>query len=132
MAYEGNIASQASMPGGNVTPAATGVAKTITSIALQPGNWAISGVIVLSPGTILTLGNVTAGISITTDTQPPQANRKRTTSGITTVTNSYLTPEVLVNITTAQTFYLVGTVDYLTLGSAVFTIESLLVARIVR
>lgn len=115
----------------NITPAASGSGVTITSITLQPGKWEISGVGVLTPGTIVTLGNITMGIGATTNTQPTQVNRRRTTSGIANVTNSYLTPAVQVNISTATTYFLVATVDYLTLGTALWTIESLIVARTV-
>ena len=127
-AYDGDTASTTFSPGSPVTPGATGAGKTIVSFNVPPGKWIANGVGVFSPGTILTLGLITIGISDTADTQPSLSTAKMTSTGITNVVNSYNTPinvKINNNTTMSQTYYLVGSVTYLTLGTALWSIESL-------
>lgn len=127
-AYEGDQPAQVFSPGSPVVPGASGVGKTITSFQVPPGKWIVNGVGVFSPGTVLTLGLITMGISSVDNTQPTAASARLAVAGIATVTNSYMTPiNVKVNNATdnAVMYYLVGSASYVTLGTATWTIESL-------
>lgn len=123
-------------PGGAVTPAASGSAKTITSISLAPGDYDVSGTVFLNPSGMSGFGQIRIGISLTDNGEDGSFNN---TGGIHVNSNPsaagswYLpTGTRRITLSATTTVYLVGTLTYSGLGSATFGTQSFIRARRVR
>lgn len=121
-----------SNPGGTVAPAASGVAKTVTSFSLTAGDWDVWGTANWVVGNSTGGTQLQAGISTTTNAYDA------TNSGgyavyPTNGTANYLPTGVRrISLSGTTTVYLVATSAYSVVGTAVWGTDSIIQARRVR
>ena len=122
-------------PGGNVTPAASGSWITITSVSLTAGDWDVEGNATMLTGTLGTGTACDVAISLTTNAQDDATKgglnqlRQTVSTGVTMVVP---TGSRRISIASTTTVYLVGRLNYSSLGTAAWTTGSFLRARRVR
>lgn len=119
-------------PAVGVAVAASGAYKNITSISLTPGEWDVTGTIVLNSGTGTVFTVIAGGVSLssgTTDSKAMGGFTELTFTG--GLVYGCLSPR-RVSIAAATTVYLVGLASYTTAGTASWTTDSFIRARRVR
>ncbi len=116
-------------PGSAVAPGASvqDMNKTVVSITLSPGIWAVSGVLALVVGSSTGLVFAYAGIS--TSNNAADSSTKNNVAGVDIASAStskrYIsTPTRILNVSTSTPVYLVGGIQYTTLGTAIYDIQS--------
>jgi len=132
--YVGEV--QLANPVANVTPGASvqDLNKTVVSITLTPGVWAVSGVVTVNPGTAVGLKFAYVGISLTNNGSDNSTKNNITGLDIASSSNStryFPTPTRVLTLTSSTTVYLVAGIEYTTLGTCLFsTISSIQAVRI--
>lgn len=114
-------------PAANVTPGSTTVYVNVTSKTLTSGVWAVSGSVYLNSGTAVGLTLLIGGISLTSaaiDASPSWIGALSSLGS--NNASSVSTPVRFFNFSTSTTVYLVGRIDYSSLGTAVFSTASTL------
>jgi hypothetical protein len=121
-------------PGGNVTPGSTGAWKTVTSISLTAGDWDVSGGVAFTQGTAANNTYLQVAISSITDGADSATVNAHTigpTSNSLASTKLSVGPR-RISLASTTTYYLTAIIDYTSLGTAVYTTNSILCARRVR
>lgn len=108
----------------SVVPSASNAITTVaTWTTSKTGKYRIRATVVLSPGTVLTPGDLTLALN-TSAGALPAAIAQRKSWPITLYPNSYDAPTVMLPLTLGDTVYLLAQIPYLARGSLAFTQES--------
>jgi hypothetical protein len=111
-------------PGVAVTPAASSVHKTVTTVTITPGIWRVKGVTQFIGGTISGFSFLEMSVSTANDTQGAVETRQGYSGAA--GSGSYNSGELYITTATSQTIYLVTRIDYSSLGTATYTTSSIL------
>ena len=116
-------------PGSAVTPGASAqdVNKTIVSITLSPGIWAVSGVVTLNPNAATGLKFIYAGISLSNNALDAANANNVVGNDLASTSTAFryvTTPTRIFNVTSNTVVHLVAGIEYTSLGGATYTTNS--------
>jgi hypothetical protein len=106
---------QAGVPGGGAIPLTSGVSTNVTSIALGPGDWEVSGIVTLKYTSATQSADGQAGLNVLSATLPGDNVRGFNNTRHTATTSDALITFPLFNFNSAspQTAYLVAQAPFL-------------------
>jgi hypothetical protein len=132
-AAAGYIGEFISASSAGVTPASSGSYKTIATISLTAGDWDVTGIIQFTIGSATSVTSIGGAISTTTD------NTDSIASGGTvflpyaqTLDSRFTVGTRRISLSGTTSVFLVGRVNYATLGTATWSANSFVQARRVR
>lgn len=123
-------------PGSDVTPAASGVDKTVTSISLTAGDWDVQAMVFINIGTSgishYRLGISTTANSIDSNSTTGYVNQSLATAANANGQIAANTGTARISLTGTATVYIVGNIGYAVLGTTTFLTNSFIQARRIR